>query len=49
MSLESAADAYLAGERKALELREKLLKEIVAMLLARPPKNPPPGTGKLQS
>ena len=48
MSLQSAVDDYLAGERRALELREKLLKEIVAVLLASAP-NPPPGAGKLHS
>ena len=48
MSLQSAVDDYLAGERRALELREKLLKEIVAVLLASAP-TPPPGAGKLHS
>jgi hypothetical protein len=46
-TLHSLVDDYLAGERRALQAREKLLKEIEAMLLASAPKKT--GAGKLQS
>jgi hypothetical protein len=45
-TLQSLVDDYLAGERKALQARERLLKEIAAVLQASPPKKT--GPGKLQ-
>jgi hypothetical protein len=46
-TLQSLVDDWLAGERRALEVRGKLLKEIAAMLQANAPKDT--GVGKLQS